>query len=360
MKKIEIKTSTHPYCIYIGTDLLKRVEKYLEKQYSSIFIITDNHVASLYLQEVKDGLNNNTVHTSVIQSGEASKSIETYYELQTKAIEIGLDRQSLIIALGGGVVGDLAGFVAATYMRGIDYVQIPTTILAHDSSVGGKVAINHKLGKNMIGNFYPPKAVIYDVNTLTTLPIHEVRSGYAEIMKEALIADENLFKNLLEIEVKNVSSSQLQYHLYEAIKVKAEIVEQDERESSVRKFLNLVHTFAHALEATLGYGKLTHGEAVAIGLLFAIKVSEEQLHVQLPYVPLKHWLRANDYPLTWDANIQAMIRLMKSDKKSEKSRIQMVLMKSIGELMTKELSDDFLINALMEFKKELGEDDTGI
>src|SRR5690625_3654940 len=360
MIEMTIQAGRHSYPIYIGEHIRHHLQQFIQKQYSSILVITDDTIAPLYKDYVIAALANEKVYEVVVPSGEKSKSIDTYYSLQTTALENGLDRQSLIIALGGGVVGDLAGFVAATYMRGIDYVQIPTTILAHDSSVGGKVAINHKLGKNMIGNFYPPKAVIYDVNTLTTLPIHEVRSGYAEIMKEALIADENLFKNLLEIEVKNVSSSQLQYHLYEAIKVKAEIVEQDERESSVRKFLNLGHTFAHALEATLGYGKLTHGEAVAIGLLFAIKVSEEQLHVQLPYVPLKHWLRANDYPLTWDANIQAMIRLMKSDKKSEKSRIQMVLMKSIGELMTKELSDDFLINALMEFKKELGEDDTGI
>src|SRR5690625_158671 len=244
-------------------------------------------------------------------------------------------------------------------MHVIDLVKIITTINAYDSSVSMKVAINNKLRKNMIGNFYPPKAVIYDVNTLTTLPIHEVRSGYAEIMKEALIADENLFKNLLEIEVKNVSSSQLQYHLYEAIKIKAQIVEEDERESSIRKFLNLGHTFAHALEAELGYGKLTHGEAVAIGLLFAMKVSEEQLHVQLPYVTLKRWLMKNKFPLKWDANIQSIIQLMKSDKKSQKNQIQMVLMKQIGELTTKDLTDDILKIALMEFKKELEDDDTG-
>src|SRR5690625_701844 len=129
----------------------------------------------------------------VIPAGEKSKNIETFYKLQTEAIEHGLDRNSLIIALGGGVVGDLAGFAAATFMRGIDYIQMPTTILAHDSSVGGKVAINHELGKNLIGSFYPPKAVIYDVETLSSLTKKEVRSGYAELVKEALIREEKFF-----------------------------------------------------------------------------------------------------------------------------------------------------------------------
>src|SRR5699024_9349766 len=137
----------------------------------------------------------------IISSGEQSKNIETYYKLQTEAIQNGLDRHSLIIALGGGVVGDLAGFVAATFLRGVDYIQVPTTILAHDSSVGGKVAINHELGKNLIGSFYPPRAVIYDVETLISLSRNEVRSGYAELLKEALISNKGFLNDVLQTEL---------------------------------------------------------------------------------------------------------------------------------------------------------------
>src|SRR5690625_3937461 len=333
MKKIQVQTATHPYSIYIGTELLSKLEKYVKKNYSSIFIITDENVANLYLKELKNSLINNIVHESIIQSGEASKSIETYYKLQTKAIEFGLDRQSLIIALGGGVVGDLAGFVAATYMRGIDYIQMPTTILAHDSSVGGKVAINHELGKNMIGNFYSPQAVIYDFTTLQSLPKHEIRSGYAELVKEAFISDAQFLQTLLNLTLDELTAAQLRDHLYEGIKIKANIVEKDEKESSIRKFLNLGHTLAHALEAELGYGKITHGEAVAIGLLFAIRVSEQQYNVQLPYDSLLKWLLKNGYPIFFEANIQSIIQLMKSDKKSQNKHDQMLLLHEVTKLI---------------------------
>src|SRR5690625_1477784 len=153
MKVLQVQASSHTYNIYIGDNLRHEVDRFLTKNYSTVLIITDEIVADLYLHEVKKSLQANYVYEAIINSGEASKSIETYYQLQTEALQHGLDRNSLIIALGGGVVGDIAGFVAATFMRKIDYVQMPTTILAHDSSVGGKVAINHELGKKMIGNF---------------------------------------------------------------------------------------------------------------------------------------------------------------------------------------------------------------
>src|SRR5699024_9276236 len=196
------------------------------------------------------------VDYSIIQHGEEAKGVDTYYKLLTDAITAGLDRQSLIIALGGGVVGDVAGFVSATFMRGIDYVQMPTTILAHDSSVGGKVAINHEQGKNMIGSFYPPRAVIYDITTLSTLNLQEIRSGYAELVKEALIADEVFFNSLMDTDVTALTSLQLSADLQQGMAIKSQIVEADERESGVRKHLNLGHTLDHALEAELGYGNI--------------------------------------------------------------------------------------------------------
>src|SRR5699024_9392483 len=168
-----------------GGELRFRLNNLITKGYSKILIVTEDVVGSLYLDDVLNSLSEAKTH--IIPSADASKSLDMYSQLLTYLFKHHLDRNGLIIALGGGVVGDLAGFVAATYMLGIDYIQIPTTILAHDSSIGGKVAINHELGKNMIGSFYPPVAVVYDVDCLTTLPASEVRSGYAELVKEAFI-----------------------------------------------------------------------------------------------------------------------------------------------------------------------------
>src|SRR5690625_3189001 len=281
MKELFIQTSTHDYTVYVGKGLRYKLNELLPRDYRDILIITDDVVAPLYLEDFKATLKapSVTVFEVIIPSGERSKSIEQYYRLQTKALEYNLDRNSLIVALGGGVVGDLAGFVAATFMRGIDYIQVPTTILAHDSSVGGKVAINHELGKNLIGAFYPPRAVIYDIDTLQSLPTHEVRSGYAEIVKEAFIADEKLVDELLTMRLEQVTEDELIKHLYSGINIKAHIVELDERESYMRMFLNFGHTLAHAIEAELQYGEITHGEAVAIGMLFALRVSEDYMDV---------------------------------------------------------------------------------
>src|SRR5690625_840085 len=235
MRTLSVRSSTNEYNVYIGKGLRHQLQDFIPKKYSAILVITDDTIKTLYLQDILNNFTKDNVYTSIIPSGESSKNMETYHTLQTAALSYGLDRQSLIIALGGGVVGDLAGFVAATFMRGIDYIQIPTTILAHDSSVGGKVAINHELGKNLIGSFYPPVAVIYDVDTLSSLPAREVRSGYAEIVKEALIANDELFKQLMTINIAQVSSEQLTEHLLKGIQVKAKIVERHEKESRRRK-----------------------------------------------------------------------------------------------------------------------------
>lgn len=354
MNELNVDTSTHSYSITIGDGIRHRLKDFITKKYSSILVITDDHVASLYLDDIIHALKGERIIPATIPSGEGSKSIEYYYKLQTIAMENQLDRQSLIIALGGGVVGDLAGFVAATFMRGIDYIQVPTTILAHDSSVGGKVAINHELGKNMIGNFYPPQAVVYDVHTVRSLPEHEIRSGYAELIKEAFIRDESFLKELLSINVQDVPNNQLIKHLYSGIQIKADIVEKDEKESSIRQFLNLGHTLAHALEAELGYGKITHGEAVAIGILFALQVSEDKFKPSLPYSAFYHWLKRNGYPLSlFNVEIKHLIKLMKLDKKATYQQVQMVLLRNIADPVVVELSDKELEFALQSFKKEL-------
>src|SRR5690625_3668405 len=356
MKTLTVKSSTNEYNVYIGQQIRHQLTDYLSDHYTAILIITDESVAKLYLDDILNNFANNHVYQTTIKAGEASKNIHTYHQLQTDALSYGLDRQSLIIALGGGVVGDLAGLVAATFMRGIDYVQIPTTILAHDSSVGGKVAINHDLGKNLIGRFYPPTAVIYDVETLQTLPLAEIRSGYAEIVKEALIANEALFFQLTNYQLNDISSEDLSNHLLQGIEVKANIVERDEKESGERKFLNLGHTLAHALEAEFSYRHLTHGEAVAIGLLFAMFVSERQFHIKLPYMQLTKWLIHNAYPLDLgNIPVAKIIHHMKQDKKTIRENIQMVLLEAVGKPVTEVIADEILSEYLSQFFKELNQ-----
>lgn len=356
MVQLTVSTSTHDYPIYIAENSRFRLKDLLPKDYSSIFIITDDTVASLYLDDIKKALKGDRIVEAIIPSGEFSKNIEQFYQLHTIAMENYLDRKSLIIALGGGVVGDLAGFVAATFMRGIDYIQVPTTILSHDSSVGGKVAINHELGKNMIGNFYPPQAVIYDVETLQSLPVHEVRSGYAEIVKEAYIADGSLLDHVLASDIQKVTSDQLSSHLTAGIQIKANIVEQDEKETHIRKFLNFGHTLAHALETELDYGGITHGEAVAIGMLFALYVSEEHYKTDLRSADYKKWMQQNDYPISlFNIEVGQFMKHMKLDKKAQSGQIQMVLLESIANPQVVELTDEELITYLELFMKELDE-----
>ncbi|MFC4404353.1 3-dehydroquinate synthase [Gracilibacillus xinjiangensis] len=357
MHKQTIQTSTNTYDVIVGEGLLTKIEQFLPNTYENILIITDDVVNDLYANKLADVLKSvKHVAVSTVPAGEESKSIEQYYHLLTEAINHRLDRKSLIIALGGGMVGDLAGFVAATYMRGIDFIQVPTTILAHDSSVGGKVAINHPKGKNLIGNFYPPVAVIYDVETLKSLPAKEIRSGYAEVVKHGLISDRSFFEEVLKADLTVPLQPEVTVsHLQQGIAVKAGIVQQDEKESNIRKFLNFGHTLGHAIESELGYGEITHGEAVAIGMLFAMRVSQEKFQIKLPYNELYDWLAANRYPtsIKWPS-VNHLIDKMKLDKKSENAIVQMVLLKEIGIPSIINLNDHELHAHLENFIRELG------
>ncbi|ASK63341.1 3-dehydroquinate synthase [Virgibacillus phasianinus] len=358
MTCLNVQTSTNQYSIFIDENIRHETDKYLPKTYSSILIVTDEQVADLYLNDVKESLagRSNVFHT-VIKNGEQSKDIDTFYQLQTKGIECGLDRRSLIIALGGGVIGDLAGFVAATFMRGIDYVQLPTTILAHDSSVGGKVAINHKLGKNLIGNFYPPEAVIYDIQTLHSLVPKEIRSGYAEIVKEALIADKELFADIMDAKLSNLTTTMLKEHIFRGVQIKKHFVQTDEKEKGIRAYLNFGHTLGHALEAEYGYGSLAHGEAVAIGMLFAMEVSNDIYSINLPVDILVNWLRANNYPVHLEKiNTDRVLARMKSDKKTVNDQVQMVLLSDIGNPVSVKITDMDLQNYLKSFLIKMARD----
>lgn len=359
METIIIQTSSKQYPLYIGSGIIENICEIIQKtrlSISSIFIISDEKVASLHLSRVEKLLvENYQVFTKIVESGEVAKSFQNYYDCQTAALEYGLDRNSLIIALGGGVIGDLAGFVAATFMRGIPFIQVPTTLLAHDSSVGGKVAINHPLGKNMIGAFYQPEAVVYDVDFLLTLPESEIRSGFAEVIKHGLIGDRHFYEwlhtNIHTLSDLNVNK--LLYSIKKGIAVKAKIVAQDERESGKRAFLNFGHTLAHAIEAEMGYGKISHGDAVAIGMMFALKVSEDYYDVSLNCEVVKNWFTSLTFPTSIPKGLCAeqLFYRMKHDKKAQSGQIRMVLLKDIENVVVLGMDDEYIQTQLEHFIK---------
>lgn len=245
---------------------------------SRALIVTDDNVAALYGERAAAALRSAglTAELAVIPPGEESKSLAVAETLYSRAIAAGLDRKSPIIAVGGGVVGDLAGFVAATYMRGVPFVQVPTTLLAQvDSSVGGKVAVNHPAGKNLIGAFYQPRLVVADPAVLATLPVRELATGLAEVAKHGVIADAAFFAwqsgNSAAILAREPAA--LEAIIRRSCEIKAAVVEQDEQESGLRMILNFGHTIGHALEAATGFARFTHGEAVAVGMCGAARLS---------------------------------------------------------------------------------------
>ncbi|WP_430510239.1 3-dehydroquinate synthase [Gottfriedia solisilvae] len=352
MEVIAVNTSSKQYNVCIGFDILNGLQSMIEgfsPKVSKILIITDDHVAPYYLEEVKKQLSNFDEY--IIPSGEQSKSFTYYEKCLVKCFESKLDRNSLIIALGGGVVGDLAGFVAATYMRGIRFVQMPTTLLAHDSAIGGKVAINLPAAKNIVGAFYQPELVLYELNFLQSLPIKEWRSGFAEIIKEALISSKDNISWLMNQihHLENLDQHVIEKCVLMGIQVKNQIVSKDERESGIRAYLNLGHTLGHAIEAYLGYSKTTHGEAIAFGTLFAVYMSEQLFEVDLSFQELVQWFKQLNYPFYMDLETESIIQLMKQDKKNIDLKINYVLLKDFGKPILCELDEHVIKEQLNRF-----------
>lgn len=354
----EVKTPLKTYPVYIGKGVKKELPRFIKDHLpmtTKIMVITDDKVGELYLSGIVQFLADFDVETIKVPSGEEAKTFDVYYECQTAALNAGLDRRSLILALGGGAVGDLAGFVAATFMRGIPFIQLPTTILAHDSAVGGKVAINHPKGKNMIGAFYQPEAVIYDTDFLSSLPQHEKRSGFAEVIKHGLIQDLAFYQWLKDhiLTLEHFSEEHLVTFLARGIEIKSAIVAEDEKETGVRAYLNFGHTLGHAIEAELGYGKITHGEAVIIGMEFAIRVSQKIAGLQMDTAAFDQWLHTLGYKtrLPEGLSLEALIARMKSDKKSINGQIRFVLLNEIGTPQIYELSEDVILEELKQFSR---------
>ncbi|KAH7519903.1 3-dehydroquinate synthase, chloroplastic [Ziziphus jujuba] len=278
---VEVDLGSRSYPIYIGSGLLDQPELLQRHVHGKrVLVVTNNTIAPLYLDKVVDALTrgnpNVSVDSVILPDGEKYKDMDTLMKVFDKAIESRLDRRSTFVALGGGVIGDMCGYAAASFLRGVNFIQIPTTVMAQvDSSVGGKTGINHRLGKNLIGAFYQPQCVLIDTDTLNTLPDRELASGLAEVIKYGLIRDAEFFewqeKNLKSLLARDPSA--LAYAIKRSCENKAEVVSLDEKESGLRATLNLGHTFGHAIETGFGYGQWLHGEAVAAGMVMAVDLS---------------------------------------------------------------------------------------
>jgi 3-dehydroquinate synthase len=360
MRELTVDLGERSYPIYIGQGILNEIVDLFAKNNiksgTPLLIVTDERVAPHYLDRVAGLLEQGGFKTAraVVASGEKSKSLQVLEEIVTIALEAGLDRKAVIIALGGGVVGDLAGFAAASYMRGVRFVQIPTTILAHDSSVGGKVAVNHRLAKNIIGAFHQPELVLYDTATLSTLPEREVHAGLAEVLKEGLIWDRG-FTQWMDAHADKLLAldpEALQYALYEGCKVKAIVVSQDEKENGLRAILNLGHTIGHALEAVSGYGELLHGEAISIGMVGSAKLAVRLGYAQEIYTETKRLLRKFGLPtrLPEHLSTDAIMAAMMHDKKFKDGKMVFIVPTEIGKV---EIRSDVSVAGVREIVEQL-------
>ncbi|MDR0800463.1 MAG: 3-dehydroquinate synthase [Endomicrobium sp.] len=357
---ITVNLKTKKYDIVISqseNDFLTALGKAVKT--NTFFVITDKNVEKLHLKYFTDLLKQKgfNVKIAVISAGEIGKNIKSLSFLYDKALEAGIDRKSCTAALGGGVVGDVAGFFAATYMRGINYIQVPTTLLAMtDSSVGGKTAVNIKGGKNIAGVFYQPDLVWINSAFLSTLSERHIKNGLAEIIKYAFTFDRKFYEylsNMLE-EGTTIPPKNFDYIIHQSCSYKAKVVEKDEKEiTGLRAVLNFGHTFAHALETITKYKKFLHGEAVAIGMLFAIKLSLE-LKTCKPetYKEVENLLHKAGFVLNTKNDAKQMLSLMKKDKKSIDGNIKFILIKDIGKAISSYVKDKVVLNVLKNFAGE--------
>jgi 3-dehydroquinate synthase len=354
LKGHRINVASHkPYPVYLGVNL-EDLGEYLSTRIGStghLLVITHPVVAKHYLERLKKGLEAYRVDALIVPAGEEEKSLERLSELTKAAIACGADRKTVVLALGGGVIGDLAGLFASLFMRGIRFVQVPTTLLAMvDSSIGGKVAVNHPSGKNLLGDFYPPLAVWTDFSTLETLPWEEVQNGLAETIKQAVIADSELFSflqyHLAEIKERRVDLFKELSSRASAVKVK--MVSEDEREEGQRMLLNLGHSFGHALETEMSYRGITHGQGVSIGMVAASYLAQERGFISQEDVErLIELLKGFGLPVNIRGKVpQTLLNLMGADKKNQNGQKILILPKGIGQaVVVNDAKDDEILHS---------------
>lgn len=355
MDELRVNLADRGYPILIGPGLLGQEEAFSRGfAEGTAVVVTSDRIAPLYLGKVADTLKRAgaRVIEIVVPDGEQAKNWETLNTVHDALLENRCDRKSTIVALGGGVIGDLAGFAAATYQRGVPFIQVPTTLLAMvDSSVGGKTAINHPRGKNMIGAFYQPRLVLADTTTLSSLPEREFKSGLGEVIKYGFIYD-YAFLEWLEANMDALlarDAAALAHAIRRSCEIKAEIVAQDERETGIRAWLNLGHTFGHAIEAGLGYGEWLHGEAVAAGMVTAAELSRLLGDLSAADVArVRHLIKRAGLPtVSPDLGQARYFELMRIDKKAEAGAIRYVLLKRLGEAYVAPVPDEQVAPALV-------------
>ena len=345
MKTLHLDLAERSYPIYIGAGLLGQAELLTRHIAGTrVAIVTNETVAPLYLAKLRAHVASLQPVEVVLPDGEQYKSLEVLNRIFDALLAARCDRRTTVIALGGGVVGDMAGFAAACYQRGVPFIQVPTTLLAQvDSSVGGKTGVNHPLGKNMIGAFYQPRAVIIDTDTLNTLPDRELSAGLSEVIKYGLIRDPEFF-SWLETNLDKLlkrDAEALAFAIHRSCRNKAEVVAADERESGVRATLNLGHSFGHAIETGMGYGSWLHGEAVAAGMLMAADLSRRLGWLSAAeVVRIEKLLQRARLPLQAPAKLSParFLELMAVDKKVLDGRLRLVLLKRLGEAV---VTDDY-------------------
>ena len=352
---LRIELGERSYPVLIGEGLLAdpgQVAQHVAAR--DVLIVTNATVEPLYLDALTAGLAGKRVRSVTLPDGEQFKTLEVLQRVFDALVEARLNRDGCIVALGGGVVGDLAGFAAATYQRGIDFVQVPTTLLAQvDSSVGGKTGVNHPGGKNLIGAFHQPRAVLADLGTLRTLPPRELRAGLAEVIKYGLIVDEQ-FLDWLERNLDALlalDTAAMAYAVRRSCEIKAQIVAADEREHGQRALLNLGHTFGHAIETAAGYGSWLHGEAVATGMLLAADLSRNLGWLREADVTrVRRLLERAGLPVAAPGiGASRALELMGMDKKVLQGRIRLVLLRRLGEAV---VSGDYPVETLQRTLRE--------
>jgi len=352
MATLNLDLGARSYPIYIDSGLLNKTDLLSSHIHAKrVCIVSNEIVAPLYLESLKAKLTDFTIDEVILPDGEAEKSLANFDIIMSHLLAHEHGRDSTLIALGGGVIGDITGFAAACYQRGINFIQIPTTLLSQvDSSVGGKTAINHPLGKNMVGAFYQPNAVFIDLDSLTTLPVREFNAGMAEVIKYGILGDRDFFiwleDNILAI--KSGDKKILAQMIEKCCQCKADIVASDERESGVRALLNLGHTFGHAIEAEQGYGNWLHGEAVATGMVLAAKLAVAMNLLEVSELRrMEKLISAFDLPVIAPSNMgfDEFIRHMRRDKKNIAGKLRFIIPTAIGH---SEIRDDVTQETLQE------------
>lgn len=353
MNTVQVKTPGAQYPIHIGPGRLDEVAQSIPGDATAVALVTNPTIAALYADKVEQSLvkAGHRVLRIELPDGEAHKNWQTLNSIFDALLQNRFDRKAVLVALGGGVIGDMVGFAAACFMRGVRFVQVPTTLLSQvDSSVGGKTGVNHPLGKNMVGAFYQPVAVEIDTNVLKTLPQREISAGLAEVIKYGLIIDAEFFSWCEQNApaLRALDQAAITYAISRSCELKAYVVSQDERESGLRAILNFGHTFGHAIEAGLGYGQWLHGEAVGCGMVQAAELSAAVHGLSRESVErvraLVRAIGCPDFPP--DLGIDRWLELMQVDKKAEGGQLRFVMLPEIGRAVCEPVSTDVVRDML--------------